>query len=121
MDWYVAGARRAIVSVTCGPNVSLFDAQETVNLLIDASGHDIDVKFGVAINDQLSDEILVSVIASDFEEEVDFSQPSVFNLPPRRDDVVGNDEEELFKPIEEEKKTEESLSDDSILPNFLKD
>ncbi len=121
----ITGARRAIVSVTCGPNVSLFDAQETVNLLIDASGHDIDVKFGVAINDQLDDEILVSVIASDFEEEVDFSQPSVFSIPTSRD------REDLFKSPEapvltgevEEKKPESSdtISDDSILPSFLKD
>ena len=121
----ITGARRAIVSVTCGPNVSLFDAQETVNLLIDASGHDIDVKFGVAINDQLDDEILVSVIASDFEEEVDFSQPSVFSIP------TGRDREELFKTPDapvltgevEEKKPEvsDTITDDSILPNFLKD
>ena len=117
----ITGARRAIVSVTCGPNVSLFDAQDTVNLLIDASGHDIDVKFGVAINDQLTDEIIVSVIASDFEEETDFSQPSILNAPAR-------EHEEFFKsaqveekaPATEEKK-EESISDDSILPSFLKD
>lgn len=71
----ISGAKRAIVSVTCGPNVSLFDAQDTVNLLIDASGHDVDVKFGVSINSVLNDEIMVSVIASDFEQEIDFSQP----------------------------------------------
>ena len=119
----ITGARRAIVSVTCGPNVSLFDAQETVNLLIDASGHDIDVKFGVAINDQLTDEILVSVIASDFEEEVDFSQPTLFDIPKRRKDDIKEPtgDESILEPIAEEKKEEENLSDDNILPSFLKD
>ncbi len=119
----ITGARRAIVSVTCGPNVSLFDAQETVNLLIDASGHDIDVKFGVAINDQLTDEILVSVIASDFEEEVDFSQPSLFDIPRRRKDDIKEPvgEESILEPLQEEKKEEENLSDNNILPSFLKD
>ena len=118
----ITGARRAIVSVTCGPNVSLFDAQETVNLLIDASGHDIDVKFGVAINDQLTDEILVSVIASDFEEEVDFSQPTLFDIPKRRkEELQPTPEETILEPQTEEKKEEGNLSDDNILPNFLKD
>ena len=122
----ITGARRAIVSVTCGPNVSLFDAQETVNLLIDASGHDIDVKFGVAINDQLNDEILVSVIASDFEEEVDFSQPSLLQTSPiinknQEDDILKEEEPSIFATFEEAKAKEESMSDDSILPNFLKD
>ena len=119
----ITGARRAIVSVTCGPNVSLFDAQETVNLLIDASGHDIDVKFGVAINDQLTDEILVSVIASDFEEEVDFSQPTLFDIPKRRKDDIKEPtgDESILEPAVEEKKEEQNLTDDNILPNFLKD
>ena len=120
----ITGARRAIVSVTCGPNVSLFDAQETVNLLINASGHDIDVKFGVAINDQLSDEIIVSVIASDFEEDIDFSQPTVFEQPNRENsepsqnafpwDAIGNKEPNTPKE-------ESEISDDNILPDFLKD
>ena len=115
----ITGARRAIVAVTCGPNVSLFDAQDTVNLLINASGHDVDVKFGVAINDQLNDEILVSVIASDFEEEFDFSKPSAYQSPARPSDNP------VLAPLnEEEKESEEDKNDDnidvaSILPEFL--
>lgn len=72
----ISGARRAIVSVTCGTEVSLFDAQEAVNLLVDAASHDVDIKFGVSINDQLKDELLVSVIATDFDGEIDFSKPA---------------------------------------------
>jgi len=122
----IQGARRAIVAVTCGSNVSLFDAQETVNLLIDASGHDIDVKFGVAINDQLTDEILVSVIASDLEDEVNFSAPQPFH-PASRQEVSGN----ILETPDEESDDEEKKSslankdgldvDEDILPNFLKD
>jgi hypothetical protein len=77
----------------------------------------------VAINDQLDDEILVSVIASDFEEEVDFSKPSVFQVPTREQEEVFKTPEapDFDKPNEETKKDEPSLSDDSILPSFLRD
>ena len=114
----ISGARRAIVAVTCGPNVSLFDAQDTVNLLINASGHDVDVKFGVSINDQLNDEILVSVIASDFEEEIDFSSPSTYQTPARQPEAsvlapLNNEENE------EEKKDNDDIDVTSILPGFL--
>lgn len=121
----IHGSRRAIVAVTCGRNVSLFDAQETVNLLIDASGHDIDVKFGVAINDQLNDEILVSVIASDFEDEVNFSIPQTTSPISRGENgnailMSNNDDEDEAKENKDGKA--ESLSlDDDILPSFLKD
>ena len=119
----ITGARRAIVAVTCGVNVSLYDAQETVNLLIDASGHDIDVKFGVTINDQLNDEILVSVIASDFEDEVDFSQPTIITVPGRdreREEPVifGGEPKAPETPVSEP--SEEIDDDDNILPGFLR-
>ena len=114
----ISGARRAIVAITCGSNVSLFDAQECVNLLIGAANHDIDIKFGVTINEQLSDEILVSVIASDFENEIDFSQPTTFTQTK-----VGEDQT-LFQaeqqPAQEVKQEPNVFEGDSILPDFLK-
>ena len=117
----ITGARRAIVAVTCGPNVSLFDAQDTVNLLIDASGHDIDVKFGLTINNELSDEILVSVIASDFEEEVDFSKPSNFTQRIERPVTPQEEPEDDLLTVseEEESSSYQRLASANILPDFL--
>ena len=89
-----------------------------VNLLINASGHDVDVKFGVAINDQLNDEILVSVIASDFEEDFDFSKTSSYQAParPQENTVFST----LTKEEEEPKENpEEDMDTNSILPDFL--
>lgn len=120
----ITGARRAIVAVTCGPNVSLFDAQETVNLLINASGHDIDVKFGVTINDQLSDEILVSVIASDFDTEVDFSvdNPPLIVPEKKEESILFEENEPLTVETPDNKDNDldfDSMAD--LLPKFLKD
>ena len=116
----ISGARRAIVAITCGSNVSLFDAQECVNLLIAAANRDIDIKFGVTINDQLTDEILVSVIASDFENEVDFGQPMAFTAPrPSEEPTVFNSTNQNETPTEPVKPTND-FDDDDILPNFLK-
>ena len=108
----ISGARRAIVAVTCGINVSLFDAQDTVNLLIDASGHDVDVKFGVSINDQLDDEILVSVIASDFKDEINF-EATGFATQPTRETV------QQEKETPEEPDENINIEEEGILPGFL--
>ena len=109
----ISGARRAIVAVTCGINVSLFDAQDTVNLLIDASGHDVDVKFGVSINDQLDDEILVSVIASDFKDEINF-EATGFTTQPTRETVQQQEKETPEEPDENI-----NIEEEGILPGFL--
>lgn len=117
----ITGARKAIVSVICGPQVSLFDTQETVNRFIEAAGNNIDIKFGISINDQLNDEILVSVIAAQFENDFDFAAPNVI---VRSDDQKGD--EDIMIPSQEQpkpepKSEEPEIDDKSILPSFLKD
>lgn len=122
----INGARRAICSVTCGPNVSLYEAQEAVDLVIEAAGNNIDVKFGVAINNQLTDQILVSVIASDFTEEFDFTSVPNYSQQIRLqradgEKVNGASDDKLKKEAKEaETEAGEAASEDSILPSFLK-
>ena len=102
------GARKAIIAVTCGTNVSLFEAQETVNEIVETSGSNLDVKFGVALNELLEDSIIVSVIASDFEEQYDFTSTHT----------------SIIKPVTPESRTyhaEDDEDDDSFLPNILKE
>ena len=122
----INGARRAICSVTCGPNVSLYEAQEAVDLVIEAAGNNIDVKFGVAINNQLTDQILVSVIASDFTEEFDFTSVPNYSQQIRLQRTDGektngvNGDKPRKEAKEEETEASEVASEDSILPSFLK-
>ncbi len=119
----INGARRAICAVTCGSEVSLYEAQETVDRIIEAAGNTVDIKFGVSINDQLTDQILVSVIASDFTEEFDFTAVPTYDKPVKQayksdetklENLDANDEStpENEQPNEEEK---------GFLPNFLKE
>ena len=117
----INGARRAICAVTCGREVSLYEAQETVNRIIEAAGSSVDIKFGVSINDELSDQILVSVIASDFTEDFDFTHVPTYDRPApaveevqeeHNDDNSGEENPHVPNKEEEEK--------NSFLPNFLK-
>jgi len=112
----IQGARRAVVAITCGPQVSLFEAQECVNLLIESAGNEIDIKFGLTINDRLSNEMLVSVIASDFINDIDFSEPTrtVVEKPLDFTDLEQ-------KADQDNEKGEKGFEEDDILPNFLKD
>ena len=115
----INGAQRAICAVTCGREVSLYEAQETVNRIIEAAGSSVDIKFGVSINEELSDQILVSVIASDFTEEFDFTHVPAYDRPVQTNEQVAQDSEE---ETQDEEYSEEIKDDkDSFLPNFLKD
>ena len=68
LESQIHGAHSAIINITGGDKVSLFDAQNAVSVIQDAAGGEIDCIFGIAINEQLGDAIIVTVIATGFEE-----------------------------------------------------
>ena len=123
LETSISGARRAICAVTCGSNVTLYEAQECVNRINSQAGGAIDIKFGVSINPNIDDTIVVSVIASDFTEEFDFSSTPKFVAPSKEE--LGSGIGEPIKPVESvsvtEAKDEDNGIADDILPNFLKD
>ena len=122
----ISGARKAICSVTCGSNVSLYEAEECVNRIIEQAGNAVDVKFGVNINEQLEDTILVSVIAADFTEEYDFTSVPQFTRPLSRDSMGSGVDSTRAKLVRNEEKNssqdeeDNSTVQDQILPDFLK-
>lgn len=116
----INGARRAICAVTCGREVSLYEAQETVNRIIEAAGSSVDIKFGVAINEELSDQILVSVIASDFTEEFDFTHVPTYDHPFTKEENIESDVSN-DETMNEEQPVEQEDEKESFLPNFLKE
>ena len=121
----ISGARKLIVSITAGTNVSLFDAQECATRVSEAAGSNVDMMFGVSINPAYEDTMVASVIASDFSEDYDFT--SVPKYTPLNKENVGNGvasvkEQALQDAENNEKHSGENEEDikDKILPNFLK-
>lgn len=116
----LSGAEKAIVAVTCGPLVSLYEAQETVERIREIASTNLDIKFGVNINDQLTDQILVSVIAAHFPEEFDYTTvPSPLTKSMNGTAKIEN-EGPLLKPQEVLPKTTKVFDEeDDLLPEFL--
>lgn len=64
----IAGAKHAIINVTGGTAITLKDAQEAVGCIRELAGGEIDIIFGVAINDNLDDDMIVTVIATGYDD-----------------------------------------------------
>lgn len=115
----LSGASRAIVAVTCGPLVSLYEANETVDRIREIASTNLDIKFGVNINDQLTDQILVSVIAAHFPEEYDYTTvPSPLTKPIQSGGKI-EQETPILKPQEPIQRIEKMDDEDDLLPEFL--
>lgn len=71
LETQISGAHNAIVNITGGESITLFDAEDAMALVREAAGNDIDAIFGVAINEKLGDSVIVTVIATGFDSEKD--------------------------------------------------
>lgn len=67
LEAQINGAKKAIVNVTGGANISIYDANDAVEYIREAAGNDIDIIFGVAINEKIGESIIVTVIATGFD------------------------------------------------------
>ncbi len=63
----ITGATDAIINITGGVNLTLFEAEQAAEVVRAASGTDINTIFGSVINENLSDEVIVTVIATGFD------------------------------------------------------
>jgi cell division protein FtsZ len=116
----LAGAAKAIVAVTCGPLVSLYEAQETVDRIREIASTNLDIKFGININDQLTDQILVSVIAAQFPEEYDYTMVPGPLSGAMKAQQKNEPDAGLLKPQEQPIPALEKVNeDDDLLPEFL--
>ncbi len=65
----IEGATDAIINITGGVNLTLFEAEQAAEVVRSAANTDINTIFGSVINENLSDEVIVTVIATGFERE----------------------------------------------------
>ena len=69
LETSIDGAKGVLMNITGGSNLSLFEVQEAADIVASASDEDVNMIFGSVINDNLKDEIIVTVIATGFTEE----------------------------------------------------
>ena len=68
LETTIDGATDAIINVTGGNNLTLFEVEEAVDVVRKAAKTDINTIFGSVINENLNDEVIVTVIATGFDD-----------------------------------------------------
>ncbi len=111
----IKGAHSAIINITGGNGVTLDEAQDAVSYITEAAGINVNIIFGVQQNPELNDQMLISVIATEFDEDYDYE--AAVKQPPLR---TRKDMEEESTPSNEESDASTN-TEDSIIPFFLND
>ena len=67
LETSISGATDAIINITGGMNLTLFEAEQAAEVVRAAANTDINTIFGSVINENLTDEVIVTVIATGFD------------------------------------------------------
>jgi cell division protein FtsZ len=67
LETSIEGARGVIMNITGGSNLSLYEVNEAAEIVIAASDPEVNVIFGAIIDENMKEEIKVTVIATGFE------------------------------------------------------
>ncbi|WDF81669.1 cell division protein FtsZ [Lacticaseibacillus pabuli] len=65
----IDGAKQVLLNITGGPDLSLFEAQDASSIVTQAATNDVNIIFGTSINEDLGDEVVVTVIATGLDSE----------------------------------------------------
>ncbi len=123
LETSIDGATDAIINITGGVNLTLFEAEQAAEVVRGAANTDINTIFGAVINENLNDEVIVTVIATGFdkvnkkiaeEKKLDqipkFKEPNDINKMQRSYEVLDGEKDGVMSP-----------TTDYQIPSFLRD
>lgn len=129
LDVTIEGATTAVVNVTGGRNISLMSAQAAVDTIRNNTSTDINIFFGLALNENLDDEIIVTIIATGYEESqtqsvqhMQVAKPVVKQPVSKEqslDDLVPFEEEDVLTTTSEQQNVAEAETQVNV-PSFLR-
>lgn len=89
LETSINGAKGVIVNITVPPDIALEDVYSASELITDAAHPDVNLIWGVAYDENLKDELVLTVIATSFDGEDEFAIPSyiqdIANYTPKSD------------------------------------
>ena len=112
----VAGAKDAIINVTGGPNVSLLDANIALETITSQVGNDLNTYLGISINEDLGDEIIVTIIATGLKDTKNKSVENQSNIA----EVIKTNKAKYVYDLQSSKESINKQTDDLEIPNFFK-
>ncbi|WP_445488400.1 cell division protein FtsZ [Niallia sp. 03133] len=124
----IDGAQGVLMNITGGTNLSLYEVQEAADIVASASDQEVNMIFGSVINEELKDEIVVTVIATGFNTEVPISpspRPSFGGVKPNNTPANSR---EVKREEQQQPTTKETTRRDSVpqgeetldIPTFLR-
>jgi cell division protein FtsZ len=121
LETSIEGARRVLVNITGGPDLGLFEVNTAAELVQKSADPEANIIFGAVIDDNLKDELMITVIATGFESSPvlkKFDKPAEKKATPA---VPVHDSSSYAAATSEKHVSNNSSSDNELdIPTFLR-
>ncbi len=118
----IEGARGILLTIAGSSELGLFEVSEAAEIIHDVAHPDANIIFGTVVDENLDDEIQVTVIAAGFDHfdddrvDVDLTRPEPTYVAPKQ----RADDEAPAKTIDLFDDDGDDMDDDFDVPSFLK-
>ena len=122
LETSIDGAQGVLMNITGSANLSLYEVQEAADIVASASDQEVNMIFGSVINESLKDEIVVTVIATGFNEEAQTQskqRPSLGQSRPALNQQAKR-ETKREEPQSEPQRAVQYSEDTLDIPTFLR-
>lgn len=112
LETSIEGARGVLLNITGGPDLGLFEVNTAAELVQKSADPDANIIFGAVIDENLKDEILITVIATGFEKVPVLKKP---------ESSASVEKEKLYTGINKEELVASQVETDELeIPTFLR-
>ncbi|HEY0364946.1 MAG TPA: cell division protein FtsZ [Pyrinomonadaceae bacterium] len=113
----IQGAKGVLINITGGPDLTLYEVNAASSIIRESADDDANIIFGAVIDETLTDEMRITVIATGFDREsasvASAAATTAIPAPPQR--FVGRPSDDLPRPM-----MGTSRVDDLDVPTFIR-
>ncbi|MBS4198873.1 cell division protein FtsZ [Bacillus sp. FJAT-49732] len=122
LETSIDGAQGVLMNISGGTNISLYEVQEAADIVSSASDEEVNMIFGSVINENLKDEIIVTVIATGFNEATPqpVQQRPSFGQAKPSSHLQSVTREPRREEVQEPVRSNQSVEDTLDIPTFLR-
>lgn len=123
LETSVDGAQGVLMNITGGANLSLYEVHEAAEIVSGASDPEVNMIFGSVINENLKDEIVVTVIATGFEENELVNSSRTLTQKPVKSNTLKQSNDEVKTETrggQQPKPSTAEPTDTLDIPTFLR-
>ncbi|GAA0860997.1 cell division protein FtsZ [Paraclostridium tenue] len=126
LETSIKGAKGVLLNITGGANLGLFEINEASTLVQESCDSEANIIFGATIKEDLKDDLVITVIATGFEDgqdmELDFNRNSGINQNQgfQQPNINNNIAREVQRPVmQEPEREEEPVAKQNTSPSYI--